>query len=136
MVIKKEESLRQILQFYYGLQCAFAHGSSQMMFKQGVLANFPCGDSAIKLIVEQETGEVCESAIKTVRKLFIDYEKLKQIEWMQILDYATCRQSSMCELFDHHHDQLAKSSNGTDISQNRLTPVTNNLSNDAHTVHD
>ena len=55
MVIKKEESLRQILQFYYGLQCALTHGSSQMMHvKQGVLANFPCGDSAIKLIVEQE----------------------------------------------------------------------------------
>ena len=88
MVIKKEESLCQIFQFYYGLRYAFAHGSSCL---NKVLANFPCGDSAIKLIVEQETGEVCESAIKTVQKLFIDYEKLKQIGWMQILDYATFR---------------------------------------------
>ena len=61
-----------------------------MTFK-GALANFPSGDSAIKLIVEQENGEVCESAIKTVQRSFIAaiiMKKLKRIEWMQTLDYV------------------------------------------------
>ena len=83
VVIKKEESLRQILQFYYGLRCAFSHRSVQMTFEQGALANFPSGNSAIKLIVEHKTGKMCESAIKTVLRSFVElhvYEKLKQIE--------------------------------------------------------
>lgn len=95
VVIKKEERLRQILRFYYGLQCAFSHRSAQMIFKRGALANFPSGDSAIKLIIEHKTGEMCESTIKTVPRSFVElYEKLKQIECLQTLDYVIFRQWS------------------------------------------
>ena len=67
-----------------------------MTFKREAPANFLSCDSAIKLIVEQETVEVCESAIKTVPRSFVELyicmKKLKQIEWMQTLDCVIFRQ--------------------------------------------
>ena len=89
-MINKEESLRQILQFYYGLRCAFLHRSAQMTFKRGALANFPSGDSAIKLIVEHKTGEICESAIKTVQRSFVElYEKIRMDADIRLCDLQT-----------------------------------------------
>ena len=116
-MINKEESLRQILQFYYGLRCAFLHRSAQMTFKRGALANFPSGDSAIKLIVEHKTGEICESAIKTVQRSLVElYEKIKANRMdadIRLCDLQTMVSLSMCYVFDHQHDQLAH--NVTDL---------------------
>ena len=58
--IKCGTTLCDILRLYYGLRCAFTHGSVEKTLNNGVLTNFPW--NPIQLIVKQGS-KVCESAV-------------------------------------------------------------------------
>lgn len=69
-----ETTLRNILRLYYGLRCAFAHGSVERTVKKGVLKYFP--DSSDKLIIVSQKSEECESVV-IQDSLFKLYEEIK-----------------------------------------------------------
>ena len=70
--IGNETTLCDILRLYYGLRCAFTHGSVEKTLKCGALADFP--EKPIQLIVKE--SEVHERAV--VEHSFVElYEKIK-----------------------------------------------------------
>lgn len=56
ILIKEAEGLHNMLRLYYGLRCAFSHGSTKKTLEHGALKNFPVEPEGIKIVGTDRVG--------------------------------------------------------------------------------